>query len=420
MEKITEEQPGSVRFSEEQDAFIERYEDLFPESTKAPTAELDIPLVMRRTLLANSKEAEEKLSAEDKAEWLTQSMSHLRLDRENIEVIENLECFSAKLTHLYLQHNRIKHISGLLCLTKLKFLCLSFNKIEHIDTNELPKSIMIIYFDGNPCVNSQGYPMNLITVLPKLRSIDYEPVTQAQRKRAEAHLNPNFDLANSSSDDTSGESDESSSPSDSEEKTANEATGLNRNQLNFLEEVKVGGSNLDEVANAEELLSGEQLQIWRTSYEQVKVLSSSEESDSAGQVADSDDSGGNKEKAVAAEQGEGYKEAKVKKKKKRKKQDKLPKLKTDREKRNLRNLGINPAHFRDLTVKLLGRSRARQQQDEVKHNKKQTKLDSYREEQSERNLANLPLSERAVVDRSNKVVVQIVPASNNQPVSRFS
>ena len=419
MDEISEEQGGSVRFSEEQDDFIERYEDLFPESTEPPTAELDIPLVMRRTLLANSKEAEEKLSTEEKAEWLTQSMSHLRLDRENIEVIENLECFSAKLTHLYLQHNRIKHITGLLCLSKLKFLCLSYNKIEYIDTNELPKSIMLIYFDGNPCVNNPGYPMNLIAELPKLRSIDYQPVTHAQRRRAEGNLDVN--PGETSSDEASGESDDNSGPSDTEGQNASSSKTLNQEQLNLLEELKLSGTNLEEYSNIEDLLSQEQLQIWRTSYEQVKVLSSSEESDSAGPATDSDDPGTSKDKASAPEESGGSKEPKGKKKKKRKKKtDGLPKLKTDKEKRNLRSLGINPAHFRDLTVKLLGRSRARQQQDVVKHNKKQTKIDSYREEQTERNLANLPLSERPVVDRSNKVLVQIVPASHSQPVSRTS
>merc|ERR1711879_313398 len=87
-----------------------------------------------------------------------------------------------------------------------------------------------------------------------------------------------------------------------------------------------------------------------------------------------------------------------KKKKTKKKGDGGLKLKTEKEKKNLKKLGINPAHFRDLTVKLLGRSRARQMDDVEKHNKKQSKLDTFREQESERLSKRLPVSDRVVYD----------------------
>ena len=396
-----------LRFSEEPQDLIGSYDDMYPdwEADAEPDCELNIQLVMRRTLLANSKEQEDKLSSAEKAEWLTESMSHLRLDREKIRVIENLECFSAKLTHLYLQHNRIEHITGLLCLEKLKFLCLSHNKIKQIDMDELPKGIIAIYLDGNPCTQSSDYPLNLIASLPKLKSVDFESISESKRRKALKFVDPNLQLDT----DVSSEGEDTSADEVSEEDPSSHlAQGLDPVKKKMLSDLDLKNGQID---NIEELLSPEQLQVWRTSYQQVQILSSSEEEG----LSDRENIVG----ASAPEAEESNQEAVevnkssqkgAKKKKTRKNRDDV-KLKTDKEKQNLKNLGINPAHFRDLTVKLLGRSRARQNEDTEKHNKKLTKLDSFREEESERfaQSSRIPVSERMVYDNLNQVTVQVLP-----------
>ena len=410
-----------VRIQGEPQAYIDSYDEMYPnwQQNEEPIQVLDIPLVMKRTLLANSKAKEEKMTAEEKADWLTQGMSHLRLDRENIAVIENLECFSAKLTHLYLQHNRIEVISGLTCLEKLKFLCLSHNKIKVLDTEELPKDILVIYMDGNPCADNSDYPMNLISALPKLKSVDFQSVTEAQKRRARAFLDPNLQEPGDDSENSSSENEESSGdesgPEDISSILVKGFDKLDPAKQQMLNELDI---DIAQVENIEELLTTDQLQIWRTSYEQVKILSSSEEGETSSGEENAQPNPENQPSSssepIANTEIKVVKKGGKKKRKTKKKSDGL-KIKTEKEKKNLKKLGINPAHFRDLTVKLLGRSRARQLEDVQKHNKKQSKLDTFREQESER-LSNrkLPVSDRVVYDRTNKVTVEVLSERGGQ------
>jgi len=93
-------------------------------------------------------------------------LTHIHLDRENINEIDNLAEYLNDVTHLYLQHNVIKKIENLeflqnltflilsnnqivqieniKSLKKLKLLDLSFNLIESIDVRELPLSIIFL------------------------------------------------------------------------------------------------------------------------------------------------------------------------------------------------------------------------------------------------------------------------------------
>ena len=55
----------------------------------------------------------------------------LRLDRERIANVDNLELFT-EVHSLYLQHNRIETVEGLDCQLKLRFLALQQNKISSV------------------------------------------------------------------------------------------------------------------------------------------------------------------------------------------------------------------------------------------------------------------------------------------------
>jgi Leucine-rich repeat (LRR) protein len=97
-------------------------------------------------------------------------LTHVHLDRENINLIDNLAEFLGPVTNLYLQHNLIEKIENLEFLTKLKilllshnhiktvenlkslnnlkYLDLSYNQIETFSNSELPKSLIMLDLRG--------------------------------------------------------------------------------------------------------------------------------------------------------------------------------------------------------------------------------------------------------------------------------
>lgn len=110
--------------------------------------------------------------AEMKAKELLK-LTHIHLDRERIEEIDNLAEYLGNITHLYLQSNLIKRIDNLDFFHSLKFLVLSqnkiervenlkmlinlklldlsFNLIERVDVDELPVSLVFLDLRNNPC-----------------------------------------------------------------------------------------------------------------------------------------------------------------------------------------------------------------------------------------------------------------------------
>jgi len=134
-------------------------------------------------------------SSNDKVEVIS-SLTHVRLDRENICVIDNLDAL-ANVTNLYLQGNKIEKIQNLECLSptlkfltlsqnkivkieglkmlhNLGFLDLSENKIVNIDYSQLPSSIVFVAFEENPCSQKPNYKKELKENLPQLKSLDNE------------------------------------------------------------------------------------------------------------------------------------------------------------------------------------------------------------------------------------------------------
>lgn len=111
--------------------------------------------------------------AEIKARKLLK-LTHIHLDREQIDEIDNLAEYLGDVSNLYLQGNLIKRIENLEFLHKLKFLILSSNQIEKIenltnlkqlklldlsynliddiDVKELPKSIIFLDLRENECL----------------------------------------------------------------------------------------------------------------------------------------------------------------------------------------------------------------------------------------------------------------------------
>ena len=128
-------------------------------------------------------------------------LTHIHLDRENIEEIDNIAEYLGEVTHLYLQYNLIKKIEildflvnikflilsnnkiekieNLTCLKRLKLLDLSHNLIDKIDVYELPKSLSFLDLRENECFKSQSWYANnyeekLLNYLVELKQLNGE------------------------------------------------------------------------------------------------------------------------------------------------------------------------------------------------------------------------------------------------------
>ncbi|KAK2177528.1 hypothetical protein NP493_584g01028 [Ridgeia piscesae] len=134
------------------------------------------------------------------------SITHVRLDRENLAYIDNFELLGEHVTNLYLQKNqieiienleslrglqfltlaanRIRRIEGLTRLPKLGFLDLSENLIETFDIDEIPQSLIILNLRGNPCTQLADYRGSIIQDIEKLQQLDGEKVTKEEKKDA--------------------------------------------------------------------------------------------------------------------------------------------------------------------------------------------------------------------------------------------
>lgn len=121
-------------------------------------------------------------------------LTHIRLDRERISKIDNLDSLG-NVTNLYLQgncitkienleflaptlrfltlaENQITKVEGISMMKKLGLLDLADNKIINLDVNEIPKSVVFVVFAGNKCTKDEDYRKNLISSLENLKSID--------------------------------------------------------------------------------------------------------------------------------------------------------------------------------------------------------------------------------------------------------
>ncbi|XP_078572780.1 leucine-rich repeat-containing protein 46-like [Branchiostoma floridae x Branchiostoma japonicum] len=184
---------------------------------------ISVSLIAKRNLPAGITKESDKLVA------ALMKLTHLRLDRENIGEIDNLECLGP-ITNIYLQQNQIKKIENLECLPKIRFLCLagnqitkvenlqhltglgfldlSENRIVEVNPEELPKSLVILTLNGNPCTERPDYRKQLIQVLPKLQQLDGQQVTRQEKMEAGLEVSDDEDDEGLEDDDDEEEDDE--------------------------------------------------------------------------------------------------------------------------------------------------------------------------------------------------------------------
>lgn len=183
------------RRNREQKVYDALVAKLYGSSTNRISAEL----VSQRCLT----ETQLSMSGDAIADALLQ-VTHLRLDRLGISMMENLELYS-NCTHLYLQSNSISRIEGLefmpnlrflvlarnriqkvenvIFLENLQYLDLSDNAIDELDVDELPdQALAYVSFAGNACAEKEQYRSQLVGHLPLLREIDGRAVTVSEKR----------------------------------------------------------------------------------------------------------------------------------------------------------------------------------------------------------------------------------------------
>lgn len=160
---------------------------------------ISVSLIAKQNIIKKSDRSSDELATE------LLELSHVRLDRERIGEIDNLDCLGP-VTNLYLQKNEIRTIENLEVLPKLKFLTLADNKItkvenlrmltklqfldlsdnqiENFDTEEFPASLIILNLKGNPCARESDYKNKLLVALPTLQQLDGEDITKEDRLQA--------------------------------------------------------------------------------------------------------------------------------------------------------------------------------------------------------------------------------------------
>ncbi|XP_002736362.1 uncharacterized protein LOC100371877 [Saccoglossus kowalevskii] len=171
------------------------------EETMKKPEKISLSMIARRNL----PHLEVSSGSQDKLIQSLMKLTHIRLDRENIDEIDNLEMLGP-VTNLYLQHNIISRIENLESLHQLRFLTLaannisrienlnvvaelklldlSENAIEDFDPAELPQKLIILNLKDNPCTKLPGYRVKVIQHLANLKQLDNVNVTKYERRDA--------------------------------------------------------------------------------------------------------------------------------------------------------------------------------------------------------------------------------------------
>lgn len=171
----------------EKETIVEYYEKSLGRKNDSIPQKITLKLIMERNIKQDDliSDAEDKI--ESKAKKLLK-LTHIHLDRENIDEIDNLVEYLGDIRNLYLQNNLISRIENLDFFTNLKFLVLSHNRIEKIENlkmlinlklidlshnliedfniEELPKSISFLDLRENKCVQK---PQIWLEIEPKLK-----------------------------------------------------------------------------------------------------------------------------------------------------------------------------------------------------------------------------------------------------------
>lgn len=234
---------------------------------------ISVSLIARRNLL-NKQDR----SADDTAAELLE-LSHVRLDREKISEIDNLDCLGP-VTNLYLQKNEINRIENLEVLPKLrfltlaennisklenlktlanlKFLDLSDNNIENFDAEDLPSGLLILLLKGNPCTQNVEYKKKLLTALPSLKQLDGNEITRQDRVEAGCE-------AESDSDEDSDELEENGESDLDREKEKQGSLHQHCNDILVRAKIRTVKEAKEHGKRMEELASLRDLQLQRTS-----------------------------------------------------------------------------------------------------------------------------------------------------------
>lgn len=165
--------------SQEEDSFVRIFDQKLAKKQDSMPKKICLKIIMERNLKnidpkTNNNNNQDEI--EIKANQLLK-LTHIHLDREGIDEIDNLVEYLGDIRNLYLQHNLIRRIENLDFFKNLKFLVLSNNKIEkvenvkqlinlkfldlshnlikHFEIEEFPISLSFLDLRVNECVSNK-------------------------------------------------------------------------------------------------------------------------------------------------------------------------------------------------------------------------------------------------------------------------
>jgi len=227
----------------------EQVEDYTYEQVKQMIEEEELAkpsVVLNFELIANRCLPQEALNTLPLEEIISRAknVTHVRLDRERLHKLNETVTEMPRLSHLYMQHNRLEDISMLACCSSLRFVTLANNYISDVRAlagltnvvfldlsynmlsstedlvDSLPPSVVYLDVAGNPlCPAPEHDDYNeeeeslvrevLAASLPKLKQLNRHDISEEEKRNArEAYGVPIFSDEEEDTDEDTDEHDE--------------------------------------------------------------------------------------------------------------------------------------------------------------------------------------------------------------------
>ncbi|KAJ3304608.1 hypothetical protein HDV03_002561 [Kappamyces sp. JEL0829] len=173
-----------------------------PRKLTAPLAPLDPP-----GIITERKIAKKHFIGHADAEDSVRKLTRVRLDRLELQSVDNLGVFCPATTHLYLQHNaiaslplpglgldrlvfltlahnKLKDTKGLETLGSLSLLDLEGNLIASGDSLHLPPQLDYLVLRENPIASAFDYRLQVIVKVEHLLELDEKKIDSLERRIA--------------------------------------------------------------------------------------------------------------------------------------------------------------------------------------------------------------------------------------------
>ncbi|KAL2916252.1 Leucine-rich repeat-containing protein 46 [Polyrhizophydium stewartii] len=185
-------------------------------------------------------------------------MTHLYLQNNSIKEISGLQPCTLMLRFLVLRNNRIEQVSGIAECANLELLDLSGNRVIALDLDAFPQSIEYLHIKDNPCADAPDARLRAVFAIKSLVEIDDCRVTRIERMLARQTFGGieemTFDQhrgANGNDDSDNGD-DEDEDGDENEQEDVEDNRELNEHRI----QGEAPGNTSTEIANNERIRGG--------------------------------------------------------------------------------------------------------------------------------------------------------------------